>query len=55
MATMDCDRLREVLFDHVDGLLGRDDAEAARLHLAACEPCRSLQEEVRRNFSAMDA
>ena len=52
---MDCDRLREVLFDHVDGLLGRDEAEAARDHLAACAPCRALQEEVRRNFSALDA
>ena len=55
MEPMDCDRLREVLFDHVDGLLGRDDAEAARVHLGACDPCRSLQEEVRRNFSALDA
>lgn len=52
---MDCDGLRRVLFDHVDGLLGRDDAEAARDHLAACGPCRALQEEVRRNFTAMDA
>lgn len=52
---MDCDRLREVLFDHVDGLLGRDEAEAARDHLAACAPCRALQEEVRRNFTALDA
>jgi len=52
---MECDRLREVLIDHVDGLLGRDEAEAARAHLAACGPCRALQEEVRRNFSAMDA
>ncbi len=52
---MECDRLREVLFDHVDGLLGRDEAEAARDHLAACAPCRALQEEVRRNFSALDA
>ena len=52
---MECDRLREVLFDHVDGLLGRDEAEAARDHLAACAPCGALQEEVRRNFSALDA
>lgn len=52
---MECDRLREVLFDHVDGLLGRDEAEAARAHLAACGGCRALQEEVRRNFSALDA
>jgi anti-sigma factor RsiW len=52
---MDCDRLREVLIDHVDGLLGRDEAEAARLHLAACGECRRLQEEVRRNFAALDA
>lgn len=52
---MDCDRLREVLIDHVDGLLGRDEAEAARSHLAACADCRLLQEEVRRNFAALDA
>ena len=52
---MECDRLREVLFDHVDGLLGREEAEAARDHLAACALCRALQEEVRRNFSALDA
>jgi hypothetical protein len=52
---MDCDGLRRVLFDHADGLLGRDDADAARDHLAACGPCRALQEEVRRNFTAMDA
>jgi anti-sigma factor RsiW len=55
MEPMECGRLREVLIDHVDGLLGRDEAEAARAHLAACGPCRALQEEVRRNFSAMDA
>lgn len=55
MESMECDRLREVLFDHVDGLLGRDEAEAARNHLAACGPCRALQEEVRRNFSALDS
>lgn len=52
---MDCDRLREVLIDHVDGLLGREDADAARDHLAACGSCRALQEEVRRNFTALDA
>lgn len=52
---MDCDGLRRVLFDHADGLLGREDADAARDHLAACGPCRALQEEVRRNFTAMDA
>lgn len=55
MEPMECDRLREVLVDHVDGLLGRDEAEAARAHLAACGPCGALQEEVRRNFSALDA
>jgi putative zinc finger protein len=55
MSEMDCDGLRKVLFDHVDGLLGREEADAARDHLAACGPCRSLQEEVRRNFGAMDA
>ncbi len=52
---MDCDGLRKVLFDHVDGLLGREEADAARGHLADCGPCRALQEEVRRNFSALDA
>jgi anti-sigma factor RsiW len=52
---MDCARLRELLVDHVDGLLGREDAEAARDHLAACGDCRALQEEVRRNFAALDA
>ena len=52
---MDCERLRGVLMDHVDGLLGREDAYAARAHLAACAECRRLQEEVRRNFSALDA
>jgi len=52
---MDCERLREVLIEHVDGLLGRDEAEFARAHLANCAPCRALQEEVRRNFSALDA
>jgi hypothetical protein len=52
---MDCDGLRKVLFDHVDGLLGREEADAARDHLAACGPCRALQEEVRRNFTALDA
>src|SRR5690349_17407369 len=54
MVPMECDRLREVLIDHVDGLLGREEADAARAHLAACDPCRALQEEVRRNFAAMD-
>lgn len=51
---MRCDRLREVLFDHLDGLLGAEEAEGARSHLAACADCRRLQEEVRRNFAAMD-
>ena len=51
---MDCDRMREVLIEHVDGLLGREEAEDARVHLAACGPCRALQEEVRRNFAALD-
>src|SRR5258706_5916 len=55
MSDMDCDGLRKVLFDHVDGLLGGGEADAAREHLAACGPCRALQEEVRRNFSALDA
>lgn len=53
--SMDCGRLREVLVEHVDGLLGAAEAEGARAHLAACAPCRNLQEEVRRNFAAMDA
>jgi hypothetical protein len=52
---MDCEKLREVLIEHVDGLLGREEAEFARAHLAACSPCRMLQEEVRRNFAALDA
>ena len=52
---MDCDGLRGVLLDHVDGLLGRDEAEAARAHLVSCAGCRRLQEEVRRNFAALDA
>jgi anti-sigma-K factor RskA len=52
---MDCDRLRGLLIEHVDGLLGREDAEAARAHLAACADCRRLQEEVRRNFASLDA
>ena len=52
---MDCEKLREVLIEHVDGLLGREEAEFARAHLAACAPCRALQEEVRRNFAALDA
>ncbi len=52
---MNCDRLRELLFDHLDGLLGADEAEGARAHLVSCADCRRLQEEVRRNFGAMDA
>jgi hypothetical protein len=52
---MDCEKLREVLIEHVDGLLGREEAEFARAHLAECAPCRALQEEVRRNFAALDA
>ncbi|HEU4395771.1 MAG TPA: zf-HC2 domain-containing protein, partial [Planctomycetota bacterium] len=52
---MDCEKLREVLIEHVDGLLGREEAEFARAHLAECSPCRALQEEVRRNFAALDA
>jgi anti-sigma factor RsiW len=55
MDGMDCARLRELLIEHVDGLLGRDEAEAARAHLAGCAPCASLQEEVRRDFAALDA
>jgi len=51
---MDCDRMREVLIEHVDGLLGSEEADDARSHLAACAPCRVLQEEVRRNFAALD-
>jgi len=52
---MDCDRLREHLVDHVDGLLGAEEAAGARAHLEVCEPCRLLREEVRRGFGAMDA
>ena len=52
---MTCDRLRELLVEHVDGLLGAAEAAGARAHLAGCPSCRLLQEEVRRNFAAMDA
>ena len=52
---MDCERLREVLIEHVDGLLGAGEADRAREHLASCASCRALQEEVRRNFAALDA
>jgi anti-sigma factor RsiW len=51
---MDCEALREVLIEHVDGLLDAEGADAAREHLAVCEPCRDLREEVRRGFDALD-
>lgn len=52
---MDCERMREVLVEHVDGLLDAEGAEGARHHLASCDACCDLREEVRRNFAAMDA
>ncbi len=52
---MDCERLGELLLDHVDGLLGPEDADGARAHLAGCPACAALQEEVRRGFAALDS
>ncbi|MHC4922647.1 MAG: anti-sigma factor family protein [Planctomycetota bacterium] len=52
---MTCDRLREVLIEHVDGLLDAEDAEGARSHLAHCADCAELRDEVRLGFGALDA
>jgi anti-sigma-K factor RskA len=37
---MRCDRVQELLDDHVDGLLPAEDAESVRDHLDACRECR---------------
>ncbi len=52
---MNCERMRELMVEHVEGVLGADEAEGARVHLKACGGCGALFEEVRRGFAALDA
>jgi hypothetical protein len=49
-----CERLREILPEHAEGLLGPGDADFARDHLAACADCRAVKDELARGFAAMD-
>lgn len=52
---MKCEKLRRMLTDYVDGLLGTGRAERVREHLAACEACREEEASARAAVESLAA
>jgi len=49
-----CDRVRELVSDALDGILGEGVAEAYRAHLDGCPPCRVFHDEMQQSLGLLN-